>query len=92
MLIFFSLNVRFLKLKYKTKKRIYKTGLEVATLKEKPQSIGYLMKSKMEVNNMVWVRWSDGFTTTPYDTEDEARKAIEEMAKEGIFGEIDWDY
>ena len=50
------------------------------------------MKSKMEVNNMVWVRWSDGYTTTPYDTEDEARKAIEEMAKEGIFGEIDWDY
>lgn len=41
---------------------------------------------------MVWVRWSDGFTTTPYDTEDEARKAIEEMAEEGIFGEIDWDY
>ena len=41
---------------------------------------------------MVWVRWSDGYTTTPYDTEAEARQAIAMLGEEGIFGEIDWDY
>lgn len=64
--------------------------MEVTTLKEKPQPSGCL--KNMEVNNMVWVRWSDGYTTTPYDTEAEARQAIAMLAEEGIFGEIDWDY